>query len=237
MSESKKRRTPPAPVGSPPGSPKTGTAKPEQKPVKSDKIHSPEPRAPPALTAAPSQQQSDYERLRAYVDEQLVLAKERIDANREDHQKLKDVVEDRFNGHQQLRNEVNDIKDALKKQSLDNATFVTHAGVHEASDKILEECGKLLKTVQDPLNDFGEQIKTAISQTNGLQLSMDTFMSGAFNIVEENLKILEKEILDFKNSYAPKSSLKQLEELVSALGRTAPPTDGLPSAGDAQRAC
>ena len=237
MSESKKRRA----VGeavqvTPPTSPKSkDDKKGDKKKAGATGIHSPEPRAPPAIAAAPAPSSSDYEKLARYIDEQLTLAKDRIDMARDDHQKLKDVVEDRFTHQQILRNDMDMVKTELNKPKPDKAKHVTHADLHMSTGRIMEECEKLIKQSQKPMKEFGEQVREAISQTNGLQLSMDTFVSGAFNIVEENLKILEKEILDFKNSYAPKSSLKQLEELVSALGRTAPPTDGLPSAGDANK--
>ena len=103
MAESKKRRAVGERVqGTPPTLPKGVSAlKADKKVAGVTGIHSPEPRAPPAIAAAPATSTSDYEKLRTYVDEQLTLAKERIDMTRDDHQKLKDVVEDRFN-HQQL---------------------------------------------------------------------------------------------------------------------------------------
>ena len=68
-----------------------------------------------------------------------------------------------------------------------------------------------------------------------MQLAMDTFVSGAFNICEDNLKTLEKEIMDLKNAPVTTPSLKQLEERISALGRAAPSIEGAPSAGDANK--
>ena len=43
----------------------------------------------------------DYDSLRRCVDEQLTLAKDRIESQRDDYLKLKDVVEERFNHRRQ----------------------------------------------------------------------------------------------------------------------------------------
>ena len=95
MSETRKRRA--VGQGTPPTSPKAKDDKKDKKMAGATGIHSPEPRAPPAIAAALATDGTNYEKLRAYVDKQLTFAKERIDLTRDDHQKLKSAVGVRFN--------------------------------------------------------------------------------------------------------------------------------------------
>ena len=167
---------------------------------------SPEARAPPGAapeTAAPGG--GDYESLRQYVDAQLTLARDRIDSQREDYLKLKDVVEDRFNHHQTLKNEVAKLKAEMK---LNDGKTATKLYVYEVSGKVMERCEQLISETREPIKEFKDQVAKALLMVDGVQSNMDTFITGAFNICEANLKTLEKEFIDLKDVSGPGVQLR-----------------------------
>ena len=185
---------------------------------------SPEARAHPGAapeTGAPGG--GDYESLRQYVDVQLTLARDMIDSQREDYLKLKDVVEDRFNHHHTLKNEVAKLKAEIK---LNDGKTATKLDVHEASGKVMERCEQLISETREPIKEFKAQVAKALLMVDGVQSNMDTFITGAFNICEANLKVLEKEVIELKDSSGPgvklMATVRGLEEKISNLTQDGP---------------
>ena len=211
--EQKKRRG--GPLGnSPSGSPTSrATAPIGTAATMTAVVMSPPPRAPQADGPETSKPNDDYESLRQYVDAQLTLARDRIDSQRDDYLKLRDVVEDRFTHHQTLVNEVVQLKADMK---IGENKLASKVDLHEASGKVMEQCEQLISNVRTPIKTFKDQVEKALHVVDAVQTNMDTFITGAFNICENNLKLLEKEVLDLKDSSGPGvkvlTAVRDLEE-------------------------